>query len=242
MPGLRHDLAQIMSEDALPFPVPHAAPNPDKAALARIGRKVRERLEANPAIYRLPTEKADIYALGDFISPAECQAMIAMIDRHAKPSQAFDTPYTEAYRTSYSGDVDPHDTFVQKIQRRLDDLLGLPAGYGETVQGQRYLPGQEFKQHFDWFDTERDYWKAETSRGGQRSWTAMAFLNEVEAGGTTNFPMLRMAIDPKPGALLIWNNADEAGDPNHWTLHAGMPVEAGTKYIFTKWYRTRAWG
>ncbi|MBO9602653.1 MAG: 2OG-Fe(II) oxygenase [Novosphingobium sp.] len=222
--------------------LPITAPNPDKAALARIGRKVRERLTVNPAIYRVPSDKVELFALGEFMNPAECAAMVELIDRHAKPSEAFDTAYTEAYRTSYSGDVDPHDSFVQKIQRRIDDLLGLPGDYGETVQGQRYLPGQQFKQHFDWFDTERDYWKAETTRGGQRSWTAMVFLNPVEAGGTTNFPLLRMAIDPRPGALLIWNNANEAGDPNEWTLHAGMPVEAGTKYIITKWYRTRKWG
>jgi prolyl 4-hydroxylase len=215
--------------------------NPDKAALARIGRKVRERLEANPAIYRLPTDKADIYALGDFFNQAECATLMGMIDQVAKPSEAFDITYAEAYRTSYSGDVDPHDSFVQKIQRRLDDLLGMPAEFGETVQGQRYLPGQQFKQHFDWFDTDRDYWKEETAIGGQRSWTAMAFLNPVEAGGTTNFPMLRMAIEPRPGALLIWNNADAEGNPNEWTLHAGMPVEAGIKYIITKWYRVRKW-
>jgi prolyl 4-hydroxylase len=234
---LSHDFA-VMTE-AFSSPT---APNPDKAALARIGRKVRERLEVNPAVYRVPTDKADLFALGEFMSPAECASMIALIDKHAKPSEAFDTAYTEAYRTSYSGDVDPHDSFVQKIQRRIDDLLGIPGENAETVQGQRYLPGQEFKQHFDWFDTERDYWKAEVDRGGQRSWTAMVFLNPVEAGGATYFPLLHMSIEPRPGALLIWNNSNEAGDPNEWTLHAGMPVETGTKYIITKWYRTRKWG
>jgi prolyl 4-hydroxylase len=29
------------------------------------------------------------------------------------------------------------------------------------------------------------------------------------------------------------------GSPNPWTEHAGMPVQAGTKYIVTKWYRER---
>ncbi|WEK46681.1 MAG: 2OG-Fe(II) oxygenase [Candidatus Andeanibacterium colombiense] len=225
--------------DTLP---PRSAPNPDRAALARIGRRVRVRLKAHPTIYRVPTDKAELFALGDFMNPVECAAMIELIDRNAKPSEAFDTAYAGAYRTSYSGDVDPHDSFVRKIQRRIDDLLGIPGEYGETVQGQRYLPGQEFKQHFDWFDTERDYWQAEVTRGGQRSWTAMVFLNAVEAGGTTGFPLLQMSIEPRPGALLIWNNSDAAGDPNEWTLHAGMPVEAGSKYIITKWYRTRDWG
>jgi prolyl 4-hydroxylase len=29
------------------------------------------------------------------------------------------------------------------------------------------------------------------------------------------------------------------GSPNPWTLHEGMPVDRGTKYIVTKWYRER---
>lgn len=218
-----------------------ARPNPDKAALADIGRRVRERLAPDPAIYRVPTDKADIYALADFMSPAECDRMIAMIETVAKPSIAFDTDYAEAFRTSYSGDVDAYDPFVLEIQGRIDELIGLPREYGETVQGQRYLPGQQFKPHFDWFDTGRDYWHAEHRRGGQRSITAMVYLNEVKAGGTTRFNALDLAVEPRPGALLLWNNATGDGEPNEYTLHAGAPVEAGVKYIITKWYRTRKW-
>jgi prolyl 4-hydroxylase len=29
------------------------------------------------------------------------------------------------------------------------------------------------------------------------------------------------------------------GSPNPWTQHSGQPVEAGTKYIVTKWFRER---
>ena len=225
-----------------PDPRSPAPPNPDRAALAKLGRSVRERLVANPAIYRLPTDEVDMFALGDFMSPAECQTMITMIDKVARPSKAFDTDYSESYRTSYSGDVDPHDPFVLKIQRRIDDLLGLPGENGETVQGQRYLPGQQFREHFDWFDTERDYWPAEAARGGQRCYTAMVFLNAVEAGGATHFPQLGLTIEPKPGVLLTWNNSAADGSPNQLSMHAGNPVEAGVKYIITKWYRTRKWG
>lgn len=215
---------------------------PDKAALAKAGRRVRERLEANPSIYRLPADQAEIFALGDFMKPDECARMMKLIDGVAKPSKAFDTEYARAYRTSYSGDVDPKDPFVARIQRRIDDLLGLPPENGETVQGQRYLPGQEFRQHFDWFDTNAGYWEAESRRGGQRCYTAMVFLNEVEAGGQTVFPSLGITIDPKPGVLLAWNNSMPDGTPSQFTLHAGKPVESGAKYIITKWYRTRKWG
>ncbi len=225
-----------------PFvPAPAPADNPDQNRLRRIGRKVRERLSRLPEVYTVPVEKAEIYAIGDFFSAEECGRLMAMIDASAKPSSAFDAKYESGYRTSYSGDVDPHDPFVIKLQRRLDDLLGVDPTYGETIQGQRYLEGQQFQAHTDWFPAGTPYWETEKDRGGQRSITAMAYLNPVEEGGATAFPHLGISFEPRPGTLLIWNNADPEGVPNPWTIHAGTPVVRGVKYIITKWYRCRRW-
>jgi prolyl 4-hydroxylase len=214
---------------------------PDQIALKTVGDRVRARLAANRAIYKLPAEKAEIYAMADFMAPDECRRMVEMIDAVARPSSVFNVAYGEDYRTSYSGDVDPYDPFVKKIGRRIDDQLGLDSTWGETIQGQRYLPGQQFKPHCDWFFTEAEYWPREAERGGQRSWTAMVYLNAVEGGGSTDFTELGLSIEPKPGAILMWNNADLRGEPNRWTIHSGTKVNAGVKYIITKWYRTRKW-
>lgn len=235
----RRAMEDVLRMEQHIVPAPSPDQNPDQKRLRLIGRKVRERLAANPDVYKLPTDKAEIFAIGDFIAPDERERLMAMIDAVAVPSRAFDADYGSGYRTSYSGDVDPHDPFIIKLQRRIDDLLGINPAYGETIQGQRYLPGQEFQPHTDWFPGT--YLEQEQTRGGQRSVTAMAFLNPVEEGGTTDFPSIGMRIEPRPGALLIWNNADEDGVPNPWTLHAGRPVIRGVKYIITKWYRTRNW-
>lgn len=220
---------------------PGPADNPDKDRLRRIGRKVRARLSALPEVYIVPAENAEIFAVGDFFTAEECGRLMAMIDTVAKPSAAFDATYESGYRTSYSGDVDPHDPFVIKLQRRLDDLLGIDPTYGETIQGQRYLPGQQFQAHTDWFPAGTPYWEQERTRGGQRSFTAMAYLNPVEEGGATDFPRLGISFEPRPGTLLIWNNADPRGVPNPFTIHAGSPVVSGVKYIVTKWYRCWRW-
>ena len=111
----------------------------------------------------------------------------------------------------------------------------------ETVQGQRYTAGQEFQAHQDWFRTDVPYWPDEASRGGQRSWTAMAYLNDVAAGGTTAFPRLGVSVEPQAGALLMWNNARVDGTPNEMTMHAALPVVRGSKHIVTRWYRVREW-
>ncbi|WP_394726830.1 prolyl hydroxylase family protein [Altererythrobacter sp. GH1-8] len=212
---------------------------PDKDALARVGAMVRERLDADPRAYRVGTDKADLYAIGDFLTKRECDRLCTMIDFVAKPSSLHEEDYSSGFRTSYSGDLDPWDSFVMGISRRIDDVLGLPSENGESVQGQRYLPGQEFKPHNDWFYTTQDYWTLERKRGGQRCWTAMVFLNEVEQGGETHFTEIGIKIEPKPGVLLVWNNALPDGTPNPDTIHAGTPVGKGSKYIITKWYRTR---
>lgn len=217
-------------------------PIPDQAALARVGERVRSRLTADDQVYRIETDVAELFAIGDFLSGDECARLIAMIDAVAEPSPLYDMDYAAGFRTSYSGNLDPADPFVAGISRRIDDVLGLPAEVGEAVQGQRYMPGQQFKPHNDWFYTTEKYWQMERKRGGQRSWTAMVFLNEVEQGGETHFVNVGIKIQPKSGVLLLWNNALPDGTPNEGTLHAGTPVEAGIKYVITKWYRTRKWG
>ncbi|MBS0483245.1 MAG: 2OG-Fe(II) oxygenase [Proteobacteria bacterium] len=217
-------------------------PNPDQAAMKAVGDRVRERLAHDPSIQRLPCEQAEIWAAADFVTPGECERLMAMIDRTAEPSQILDHGYNEVWRTSYSGNVDAADTFVQMIERRIDDLMGIPHEWGETMQGQRYEPGQEFREHMDWFWTKAPYYKQEARRGGQRSFTAMIYLNDVEEGGETAFLNLAMSVPPQRGVLLIWNNGTVDGSLNQFTLHAGTPVISGTKYIITKWYRTRKWG
>jgi prolyl 4-hydroxylase len=107
------------------------------------------------------------------------------------------------------------------------------------VQGQRYEVGQQFKPHHDFFHLGTSYYEDVTQRGGQRTWTAMLFLNRPEAGGRTGFPNARIEAEPTTGAVLIWNNMSPDGRPNPQSLHHGMPVEAGRKYVLTKWFRER---
>ena len=214
---------------------------PDQDALKRLGALVRGKLVADPDAYQIETDKADLFAIGDFVSPAECKRLCTMIDLVAKPSTLHEEGYDSGFRTSYSGDLDPLDSFVMGLSRRIDDLMGINPICGEAIQGQRYLPGQQFKPHNDWFYATEAYWPFERKRGGQRSWTAMAFLNEVEEGGETHFTEIGIKIAPKPGVLLVWNNALPDGSPNEGTIHAGTPVIKGAKYVITKWYRTRQW-
>jgi prolyl 4-hydroxylase len=81
-------------------PAPEVHENPDRDRLRRIGRKVRERLAANQAVYKVPTDKAEIYAVGNFFDAVECGRLMAITDAVAKPSRAYDAEYASGYRTS----------------------------------------------------------------------------------------------------------------------------------------------
>ncbi|WP_417591289.1 prolyl hydroxylase family protein [Parasphingorhabdus sp.] len=209
--------------------------------IAEMGRQVTETLNAHPRVQWLESPFVQLYVHQNFISDADCDLLIEMIDSDSQPSSLYKGTEQEGYRTSYSCNVDPANPDIRRIDQSICTLLGLPRSHSEILQGQRYRPGEEFKDHHDYFHLSENYWQFEGPNGGQRTWTAMAYLNEPEKGGATAFPQLQYQVEPRRGMLLIWNNMSPDGTPNINTLHAGTPVEEGTKYIITKWFRLNQW-
>ena len=225
----------------MPQNTPTYDPAAEQQALAAVGAAVRARLDADPSAMRIPTDSIEAYAVSDFLTPAECERFMALVDENARPSETFDNQEEDLYRTSYSGDVNPYEPFVAMIERRIHDLLGMDPAFGETSQGQRYEVGQEYQAHCDFFGPRTAFYQREVPAGGQRSWTAMIYLNDVDDGGATDFMHIGLTFTPRQGMLLAWNNMKPDGTPNINTLHAAKPVLAGVKYVITKWYRSRKW-
>jgi prolyl 4-hydroxylase len=206
-----------------------------------VGESVSRRLEANPAIKRGKTDAAQVYYYPDFLTPAQCNALVRMIDANRRPSTLMTKDAEVNFRTSDSCDMDRWSPDVRPTDEAIAELLGIDPANGETMQGQRYAPGQQFRAHHDFFHEGETYWQDMKNWGGQRTWTAMIYLNNVEEGGATWFPQAGIRVAPKRGLLLAWNNMNADGSPNLMTLHEGMPVVKGTKYIVTKWFREGSW-
>ncbi|WP_022682001.1 prolyl hydroxylase family protein [Sphingobium bisphenolivorans] len=210
-------------------------------ARAAIGDAVRARLDRNPMVSRIDSPHLEIYGRQDFLSREETAGLRALIDADAKPSTLFSGSANADYRTSHSCNLIPWEPLVKTVSDRICALTGLSPENGESLQGQRYTPGQEYKVHCDYFPVTASYWPAMLKTGGQRCWTAMIYLSAVEAGGETHFPRCEFMVPPVEGMILIWNNLDREGAPNPFSLHAARPVESGTKYVVTKWFRERRW-
>ena len=194
------------------------------------------------SIDRTPAGKAAGFAVNErhgFLSAEQCAGLMALIRARRRPSTITGDTTDPEFRTSETCDLHGGTPLVDAVNRMLDALVALPASHGETLQGQRYLKGQRFKLHTDYFEPQSPDYAVHTARGGQRIWTAMVYLNRPGAGGATWFERIDRLFEPEPGKLLLWPNVDASGQPDHASLHEGQPVVRGTKYIITKWYRER---
>ena len=194
--------------------------------------------EHRPRAWRLDTPLAQVYELPGLLDRGECDEVIAAINSALQPSTV--TRGRSDYRTSRTCHLrQDHPDLARRLDQRFAALLGVDPGLSEPIQGQRYDPGEYFKEHTDWFAPGTKEFATHTASGGQRTWTVMVYLNGVERGGETCFRRLGRCFTPIPGLALAWNNLNADGTPNPFTLHEAMPVELGSKWVITKWFREK---
>ncbi|URW77124.1 2OG-Fe(II) oxygenase [Sphingomonas donggukensis] len=196
---------------------------------------------AHPGLQRVPNPKLNLFICRNFLDAKTCTEVIRQIDAERQPSTVSDYNGDDAFRTSETCHLPDADPTVAAIDARIAALTGLDMAHGEPMQGQRYAVGQEFKAHTDYFEPRGADFAKFCTVSGQRTWTVMIYLNAVEAGGATRFKAIDKIVQPEVGKLLAWNNLRPDGSVNPSTLHHGMKVRAGTKYVITKWFRERAW-
>lgn len=200
-----------------------------------------DRIAAHPRVQRVPGKALALFMRRDFLDLSECAALIERIEANRRPSTIADANGDRAFRTSETCDLDGTDPVVAAIDAKLAQFVGIDPAHGEPIQGQRYAPGQEFKPHTDYFDPKGVDFLKYCTGVGNRTWTLMAYLNEPLAGGATRFPLIGKTIQPEAGKLIAWNNRLGPNICNPASLHHGMKVRAGVKYIITKWYREQPW-
>lgn len=199
------------------------------------------RLSGIAGILKVPSPRVEMFMLRDFLSAEECEGLVGRIERDRRPSTIADANGDNYFRTSETCDLPMMEPDVLALDRKLSVLSGIDPAFGEPIQGQRYEEGQEFKAHTDYFDPQGADYQRFCNVSGQRTWTFMIYLNDVEAGGATRFKVIDKLIQPERGKLVCWNNRRPDGSVNPATLHHAMKVRKGLKYVVTKWYRELPW-
>ena len=196
------------------------------------------RTEGNKIIYN---DDPLIYVIEDFISDEECNHFVEASNtklQRAKTIGGKDGIYHENRTGSNCWLPHSHSTMTEQVGKRIADLVGFPLKNAESFQIVYYTGGTQYNDHHDAFNGETEEGKKHLKRGGQRIYTAIAYLNDVEEGGDTEFRDLNISVKPKKGSILVWKNVLPGTTKVHpLSLHAGRPVTGGEKYAFNLWFR-----
>ncbi|MFL6547088.1 MAG: prolyl hydroxylase family protein [Povalibacter sp.] len=201
------------------------------------------RRASTPQLQRVPSDSLQLFTFDDFMSAAECDAIVEIANHHLRPSTVTVESGDKYYRTSRTCDLSLlNSSVVAALDLKIATTLGIRPEYSEGIQAQRYDVGEQFKKHTDYFEPGTTEYARFAAERGNRTWTFMVYLNEGMEGGGTRFVNIERTFQPKKGQAVLWNNLYADGTPNHDTLHSGEPVTRGHKIIITKWFRENGLG
>ena len=216
-------------------------------------RHAAPRLPAGPVIrtfdrdivVALRIAQPALAVLANVLSPDECREIIALGRDRLRASTVMDPgsgrDTVAAHRSSEGMFFRPEETpFVARLERRAAELMNCPSRNGEGFQLLHYHPGAGSAPHYDFLTPGNAANDASLARSGQRVSSLVIYLNDVERGGATVFPEIGLAVTPRLGHAVHFEYVDSRGGVDLKSVHAAAPVEAGEKWVLTKWMRERA--
>ena len=192
-----------------------------------------------PNANKLNSDVLELYSLESFLNSEECSKIVDLIKSELRPSTLSSSESDKSYRTSRTcGLGSIGGDFMREIDLRICRLIGIDPSYSEPIQGQYYDVGQEFKAHTDYF--EQHEMAEHGGVMGQRTYTIMIYLNDVEEGGETRFSEVNTQFSPQQGMAVIWSSLNPNGTTNENSMHHALPVLKGYKAVITKWFRSNS--
>lgn len=246
-PARANSIRQLARQIGLPVPAPdsnfgfsspeprHEPQMPQDLQLAQLPMQpARQAAHLNDA-------RIGLQVFTDVFTAEECLYIQCAGARQLAPSISVDpNGQTQQNRIRTSHDfqfgLESETLLLKCLQQRMATYAGLPLDHAEAMVLLRYGPGQEYKPHRDYLPPSHF---TATARGGsgQRLRTVIAYLNSPEAGGATAFPLLETEIKAQQGHVLCFDNLRANGQLETASLHAGLPVIQGLKWICTLWMR-----
>ena len=172
-----------------------------------------------------------------FLTHEECYSLIAKYKNQKLQKSLTTSPGDLQSKSKTSSENRPLDSLdCDYLKSKVSEKLNWSYQCIENPHFIRYQQGNEYKLHYDDFPPIMFYMKSiaeinQLESRGNRIATALLYLNEEFKGGETEFPMNDYRIVPKTGLLASWHNIDRNGDRIEQSLHSGLKILSGTKYI-----------
>lgn len=191
-------------------------------------------------------EQSPVLVIDDLINDWACLAIIDEVADWVQPSRTID-PVTGAHRINpvrtsdgWTMHPDQESCLLQTVRQHIARAWGLSDGTFEPASMLRYLPGQEYRPHVDYIDPVSELDRLDIRQHGQRLKTILICLHAPEAGGSTQFPRRKIDIPARTGRMLQFSNVTASGQVDPLSQHAGLPIDAGEKWMMALWLRGHA--
>jgi hypothetical protein len=125
------------------------------------------------------------------------------------------------------------------IERIMCSCAGSTMQFAEPSVVLRYMPGEYYKWHYDHIYPHNSAIEQQITQFGQRVKTAIFYLNDDYDGGNTEFKKPKISVKPEAGKVLVFNNVDKDNDRLIESIHRGVEVSRGEKWIITLWFRDK---
>eukprot|EP00210_Caulerpa_lentillifera_P003128 g2988.t1 len=213
---------------------------------------------SEPELYQI-SESPKILMIENFLSMAECEALIEKAEPHlyrSRVASGTETPSRTSSSMFFTGTL-KKIAIVKSTSQKIANLIersdineGRNIKPTESLQVVKYRLGEFYSEHYD-------------NRSGYpelRAATIIVYLRDTEAGGATYFPKASktlpnadvlpqsmigkqelmkngLRVYPRQGrAIFFWSRLANGDDDKH-SLHAAEPVIEGEKWIATRWFR-----
>ena len=173
----------------------------------------------------------NIFLIEGFLTEAEIQHLDALVTPARFSKSYTDTEdgkkVVDEYRTSTFIHLGKsQDAHVRQIESRAANMIGMAPDMVEPLQIVQYSEGQKFETHHDMGTIGEDN-RVEKVVPPRRLVTFFVYLNSLPkgAGGHTEFPLLKLKVQPRRGQALLFCNVRKHGEPDHRVIHRACPVE-----------------
>lgn len=185
-------------------------------------------------------------SISGVLTPWECDYLIARAAPRLEPAHTSDSSEKKLEASEYRDSsatkfwVLAQDIIIARIERKLALAAESPLDYGEDLVVLNYKPGERYHPHCDGFHPDLPEQAAEIDLRGQRIRTILVYLNEDYEGGETRFLHGNATFRGKKGQALVFENVNEEGAVDERSVHEGMPVKIGEKWLASKWLRNKS--
>ncbi|KAF0316317.1 2OG-Fe(II)oxygenase [Colletotrichum asianum] len=228
-------------------------------AISILVQQTKPSTQSAPLLTTIVSYDPLIIHVEDFLTSSEVQHLLDLATY--QPSTVIDDETGRhdrlaSGRRSSTAMLPRGDAVVQSVITRSARFQGFVSeDQFEQIQATRYLEGGEYVPHYDTLSARRPL-----DQEGERLTTIFAFLDDSCGSHCgTQFP--RIAIDwdsedkrwceivdcqartltfrPRAGSAVFWKNLRDNGSLHEDTLHAGLPVQKGSKIGLNIWMREK---